>query len=330
MRMRVESALRGLVVAPVLATLRAMFKQGGVLAWTILMSLGVGCSAIDTEDDFVGSGAGGTGPDLGGGGDGGGWNEAGAPNQQNDCSEAAKQVYLVDSDYAFLKFEPQTMTFTNLGFLKCPAGGATPNSMAVDRSGTAWVNYSDGSIFHVDIETLACEATAFEPNQQGFGTLGMGFVSDSEGSSAESLFVTDGGRLGKIDTTTLTLERIGTVQDKPEFTGNGLAELWGFSPPDQLSFQPGGLVQKIDKTSGKALKKFNLTLEAPSITGGGVAWAFAFWGGSYYLFYQGPRPETDVYKFNPTNGTVQKLNQRPGGRIVGAGVSTCAPVVPPS
>ncbi len=244
----------------------------------------------------------------------------------DDCFDAAKQVYLVNDDYAFLKFEPQTMTFTRLGALRCPAGTATPNSMAVDRSGTAWVNYSDGSIFHVDIETLACKATAFEPNQQGFGMLGMGFVSDAPGSSAESLFVTDGGKLGKLDTKTLVLEQIGTVQDKPEFAGNGLGELWGFSPPDQQAFQPGGLVQKFDKTSGQTIKKYDLTLEAPLY---GVAWAFAFWGGSYYLFYQGPRAETDVYQFNPTDGTTEKLDERPGGRIVGASASTCAPVVPP-
>ena len=34
--------------------------------------------------------------------------------------------------------------------------GATPNSMAVDRSGTAWVNYSDGRLFKVSTKDAKC------------------------------------------------------------------------------------------------------------------------------------------------------------------------------
>src|SRR5436190_23018268 len=53
------------------------------------------------------------------------------------CSDAAKLVYLVDANNDFLSFKPDTVTFTKIGSLNCPAQfGATPFSMGVDRSPT--------------------------------------------------------------------------------------------------------------------------------------------------------------------------------------------------
>lgn len=271
-----------------------------------------------------GSGGGTTVVDSGGGttSTGGSTSTGGDP----DCSDAAKQVYLVDSNYQFIKFEPATMQFTTLGALSCPTSG-TPNSMAVDRDGTAWVNYSNGEIFHVDVETLNCQASGYLPNQQGFGTLGMGFVSDAAGSNEETLYVTDEGRFGKIDTASKLLTALGSTTGQPEFTGTGLAELWAFAPPGQGT--TSGVVQQLNKSNGTPLQNFPLSLPQPDIFTGGTAWAFAAWGGFFYIFYQGPNPTTDVYIFNPSNGSANLNRNLPNLRIVGAGVSTCAPTEPP-
>lgn len=60
-----------------------------------------------------------------------------------------------------------------------------------------------------------------------------------------------------------------------------------------------------------------------------AAWAFAYyWGGSFYLFYMVSPPDTAtrVYKIG-SEGTLNVHIDNTGLEIVGAGVSTCAPVI---
>ena len=58
-----------------------------------------------------------------------------------------------------------------------------------------------------------------------------------------------------------------------------------------------------------------------------LAWAFAYYGGDYWVFLmKGSETTTTVYQIDGTNGTV--TGTTPTQRvIVGAGVSTCAPTV---
>ena len=65
----------------------------------------------------------------------------------------------------------------------------------------------------------------------------------------------------------------------PELTGNGNAELWGWFPSDATG-NGTPRVEKIDKTSGAPLTTYML----PSLQGMPSAWAFAFWGGDYWIF----------------------------------------------
>jgi hypothetical protein len=51
---------------------------------------------------------------------------------------------------------------TPLGTLACPAAGATPFTMTVTES-SAYVAYTDSRIYQVDLATLACTLTAFDP-----------------------------------------------------------------------------------------------------------------------------------------------------------------------
>jgi len=243
----------------------------------------------------------------------------------DDCNSRARWVYLVDDSSVLLRFEPDSLTFSAIGSLDCPSF-ATPFSMSVDRHAVAWVLYQDGALFHASTRDASCAETSFEPNQAGFDLFGMGFVGDGVGG--ETLFVAggdDGGiglgsaRLAAVDTTTLRLTPRGdTLQGWPELTGTGDGQLWAFFP-DTL---PPSAAQ-LDTSTGATLRSHDLSALPPSSPS---AWAFAFWGGRYYVFLQSSGDaSTNVYRMDPDGSSSLVLSDT-GYRIVGAGVSTCAPV----
>jgi hypothetical protein len=252
-------------------------------------------------------------------------------SNQGGCSDAAKLVYVVDENYTFSQFDPMTKTFHDLGQLSCPAGGgATPFSMSVDRNAIAWVLYSDGELFRVDTTSLACTATSWH-TQAGLTQFGMGFSTDTSGGDTDTLFVAGGAdvsgastsTLAKLDTTSMSATTVGTVTGWPELTGTGTAELWGWFPSDETGTTTPR-VEKLDKTSGAPLQTFNLS----SLTGAPSAWAFAFWGGDFWVFLAKDLDfSTTVYQIDGTNGTIKGMTPTGSRLIVGAGVSTCAPVV---
>jgi hypothetical protein len=177
-------------------------------------------------------------------------------------------------------------------------------------------------MYHVDILTAGCTDTSFVSNTPGFSKFGMGFVADSPGSSAETLYVADfdGSALGRIDTSSLMLSAVGgydQIFQSAELTGTGHARLFGFfttSPP---------IVAEIDPKSAKILSQ----APQPSVDIGS-AWAFAFWGGDFYLFTS-PGSSSRVDRYRPSDGTTVNLKSSVGFHIVGAGVSTCAPTEMP-
>jgi hypothetical protein len=250
----------------------------------------------------------------------------------DECVERARWIYLIDSDGTLVQFRPDTLEFFDVGPIGCAAAGATgqPFSMSVDRDANAWILHSPalgmgpGSLYKVSTADASCESTTFTPNQHGFELFGMGFVSDAEGSDEETLYVAGGSSsgigtgsssLGWIDMTTLTLTPIGPVPGWPELTGTGLGELWGFFPHS-------GEVHKLNKYNGEVLQTYPLSIPA----GNTEAWAFAFWGGDFYIFHKLMLDaSTNVFKLEMEDGTTTEVVPDSGYRIVGAGVSTCAP-----
>lgn len=260
----------------------------------------------------------------GGGGGGGGGNEDG-------CSDDAKLVYVVDSNNTMSKFDPATKTFTNLGTLNCPAqSGASPFSMGLDRNAIAWVLYSSGELFRVDTTNLNCAKSTWT-SQQGLTLFGMGFSTDMQGGTTDTLFVAGGGAvqtgssatLATLNTQTFTATIIGEVSGWPELTGTGSAELWGWFPSDALGLGTPRVAQ-IDKATGATIKSYPLQ----ALAGAPSAWAFAFWGGDFWIFLQKDlETSTTVYQIDGTTGSMKGSTPAPGRTIVGAGVSTCAPIV---
>lgn len=268
---------------------------------------------------------------AGGTGGGGGTSLDGGVDE---CSAEAKLIYVVDQNRRFSSFNPRLVgttggPFADLGTLSCPAQtGAEPFSMAVDRNATAWVVYDSGELFTVDVKTLPlqCVKTAFRP-QQGVAMFGMGFVANTPGSSDETLFISGSDfnsslastKFGTLSTTPpYTISLRGTLPGGPELTGTGDAKLWAFSP----NVSPPK-VARLSKVSGTVEAMF----EAPALAGSPRAWAFAFWGGDFFIFLQrSTDASTQVWRMNGMTGAITAAVRDTGRTVVGAGVSTCAPI----
>jgi hypothetical protein len=254
----------------------------------------------------------------------------------SDCSDASKLVYVIaDQTNVMYSFAPDTLVFTPLGVPKCQTA-ASVNSMAVDRSGYAWINYDDGSIWKVDTSTMACTATTFMSGQAGFSpNLSMGFSSDTSGSIAETLFVADntgddttiadGKGAARVDLGTMTLTPLGgpftgqVAGWRGELTGTGDARLFGFftTTPAYLAE-----IQKANGTTPVAA-----VLPGVDATMGG--YAFSFWGGKFWFYTASTTPTSSVTMYDPATLQTQVVLSDIGFVIVGAGVSTCAPLTFP-
>lgn len=310
------------------------------LVWSFGCSAG-GSGSEDPDDPTstnTGGGSifedGGTGASLFDGGPGGGSGDG--------CSEASKYVYVVDQNRSFYRFDPtipNTSAFQLVGTLNC-AVGDEPNSMSINREGHAYVLYGRSAplqpggfaceaLNQVDIETANCLAPSpFSCGAGGFTKFGMGYATDGPNTTEETLFLGSSidTNFGALDVTTGIVEPRGALPIQgPEFTGNANGELWGFFP-----YETPPQVKQLDKSSGAQLQSIPLGTLPDVGSGYMAAWAFAYWGGSFYLFYMVDPPDTStqVYKLE-YDGTLVKYIANTGLVVVGAGVSTCAPVEPP-
>jgi hypothetical protein len=237
------------------------------------------------------------------------------------CVEASQWIYTVDQSGMFSRFDPATSTFTDIGTLNCPSF-YTPFSMAVDQNAIAWVAYSDGSLFKVDTATGKCEATSFKVGQHGFTSFGMGFVFDPL-TGVDTLYIAGGSsgsstqsELATVSFPALLVTPVGTTDGMPELSGTGDGSLWGFFPAGS---SPTGMatLARIDPASGATLESYTYKTMT-----GGSNWAMKFWGGSFWIFL-----DDSLYKVLRTDLKNPLLVMSNGSRkIVGAGVSTCAPL----
>lgn len=238
-----------------------------------------------------------------------------------ECTASSRWIYTIDDQGTLAEFNPTTRQFTNIGVLRCPDAGS-PFSMAVDQNAIAWVEYTTGQIYRVDTRTAACSATSFKVNPS-LSNFGMGFVFDPI-SGKDSLYVAGGtyygetpSTLGTIAFPSLSLTPVGKLYfGAPELTGTGDGQLWGFAP----SFNSASGVTtlaRIDPKTAAVLAQHPFTevsLESSS-------YALSFWGGSFWLFlgstiYEVPRSTLKASLAVPYSGH----------NVVGAGVSTCAPL----
>jgi hypothetical protein len=225
----------------------------------------------------------------------------------------------------------------------------------------AWVNVAtlstgarSNTLYKVDTSNAECERTNIKSGYIG----GMGFSSDEGNKEKETLFVF--GQSGSPSAPERTLDHVDfdseTIVQGPsvstnagELTGTGDGRLFGFvikeAQVDQVSGKPllDNLlaVTELDKTTGDDSGEVVLKgVKYPHDPG----FAFSFWGGEFYVYsapltipanypYEQPpqdlkdEPTTDVARYNPTTKTTEAAYMKAiGFHIVGAGVSTCAPL----
>jgi hypothetical protein len=268
---------------------------------------------------------------------------------QRACSaDGVDLIYVVDDANNLLSFDPRLIgtgpgPFHLVGRLSCPAGAplpdfatttATPFSMGVDRDAVAWVLYNSGEIFNVSTQRRL-HPTSFVKQQnvgRRWDVFGMGSSPTPPAATPSSCDRRRPTRWSAATSATsprgAAVNRVGalsaTVEYSPELTGLGDATLWGFYPGTSQAF-----VQQIDKATGAGTGN---RLSIPGGLGGTVtAWAFAQWGGKFYVFvttadFLGTETST-VRTLDRTTGAYAQVITNSPYRVVGAGVSTCAPVV---
>jgi hypothetical protein len=320
----------------------------------VVVAAFVGCSATSTvqftsagpsgssgegASGPSGTGPSGTGGSTGTNGMGGGIGFDAGPSGGTGgggpgCSAASELVYVFATDNTIWSFDPPTKQFTFVAMVDC-ATTLSPNSMAIDRNLVAWLNYEDGvdgNIFRFDLKVKSgCTQTPIVL-PSGFEQVGMGFSSDTPGGSSETLYVDGigGAGLARVDMSNNTVVPIGTFGNDPnligqsaELTGTGDARLFGYFTTDPVR------VAQLDKATGQAINDFPLNGVSPPSD-----WAFSFWGGDFYL-YAAPGDNStgnsSVIHYSPSSMAVDpSYVPDVGFTIIGAGVSTCAPLKPPN
>ncbi len=250
------------------------------------------------------------------------------------CSAAAELVYVFSTDSDIWSFDPPSKQFTKIATPNCPA--SSPNSMAIDRDLVAWLNYVGGIYTFLTLNRP--RAPAWTPASRappGFEQVGMGFSTDAVGGTAETLYIGTASAAAEsspeIDMATMTVVPIGTFSNdnklsgqSAELTGTGDARLFGYFTTEN----PYVRVAQLDKTTSNVLSDNLLNGVLPPSD-----WAFSFWGGDFYL-YAAPGTNatgnSSVIHYTPSTNAVDATYVADVGfSIIGAGVSTCAPLVAP-
>jgi len=248
-------------------------------------------------------------------------------------------IFVLSDNAELYKYLPDENSFENLGALGCDM----PNtfSMAVDRAGFAWVMFAppNGELRKVDVTNPAnCEDPGYTPGQEGITRFGMAFVTEDQFNTCDRLYGNtydgiggfgegpDAGTFLTVDPDTQVLETLGlTTFNGAELTGTGDGRTFMFG-----GVNPAKLVE-VNKQNGEYLD--TIPLGDLNLTS---AFAFAFFAGDFYFFTESGNPGSNSkvthfdYDDSDNNG-IQDLtivNNNAPIRIVGAGVSTCAPFLP--
>lgn len=239
------------------------------------------------------------------------------------CTDAsAAYVYVVTAGQNLYAFEPEGGTFKLVGNIDCIVGSV--DSMAVDRGGTAYVEYTSGNLFRVNTQTAKCSGTAYKPSQ-AWNHYGMGFSAIDNGP-AEQLFIAEATYqhpslgFGTVDTTSFAFQFVApfnpTLGNAVELTGTADGRLYAYF----LDPVAGSYLTRVDKTTGQLLEQTPLSFGAPD-----SAFAFSHWAGDFLFFVAPQGGSTTVTRYHTADGSTEVVAQLAGEQVVGAGASTCAP-----
>lgn len=241
----------------------------------------------------------------------------------DNCSESAKLIYLVSVDDELISFNPTvpgTAAYKLIGTLDCPAI-SSPQSMSVNRNGTAFVFYDEGALFQVSTTDASCQSTSYvHPVQSGFNQLGMGFTATTPDTEDETLFVVSPVfGLATVAFPSLAVSQLGVLQ-------GSAAELTGGIDGKLFHFDAGNAqLNEVDRVAYT-----RQPVHAFSGLAGTQAWAFSRYAGKFYMFTSPGQPTpTRTTEYDPVTNVETVRDANIGYVIVGAGQSTCVPPPPP-
>ncbi len=260
------------------------------------------------------------------------------PEEGCPCAPGTELIYVLSDAGTIWSFDPETLQLSKVADILC--GGHTSTfSMGVSRKARAWVQYQHGDIYTVDLndpnDPIACLDPGFPHGHPKFPNFGMAFVANSPTDTCDKLYAHSAfapdvigpgsGALGVIDPYTIEISEVAPLDyGWGELTGTATGRLFAY----QGSAPP--LLNEYNKDTGELLD----TIALPGLTGDS-AFAFAWWGGDFYLFHDpdsfGGASDVWHLDYDESDGPGQMLtkvvSQAPI-RVVGAGVSTCVPTGP--
>jgi hypothetical protein len=253
------------------------------------------------------------------------------------CAEGTDLVYVVARDGSLHSFDPGDFRFRRIGTLDCPgASRSLPHSMAVDRSGQAWIDFDNGVLALARISDASCTSSKVDVRSARIGArFGMGFAPTPEGGiggetlflATEPLRVVDDGRvvrgtsvLARIDDGT-SIRIAGRFPD----TLRGLSgELSSRSDGKLFAFFTGDPFELAEIDPATADVRWQRSLEGMRFAQPGRgSWAFAAVGSEFFFFWADANASSTVTRLRE-DGTIEHVIRDAGMQIVGAGASTCA------
>ncbi|MCA9659799.1 MAG: hypothetical protein KC486_15760 [Myxococcales bacterium] len=284
-------------------------------------------------------------------GDGGSGDATTGPDDSMcPCGDKLDLIYVLSDDRELWTYDPANNSFALVGPLGCPTSDGT-FSMGVGRDGYAWIQTTKadliqginvGDLYELDVNNPAnCTDPGYNPGANAWIHFGMAFVSNSADDPCDRLYGqhwngqsgqwNEGpgvGKLGVFDEQALQMTTIGaTNYNGAELTGTGDGRLYAFGGV------PNAKLIQFDKASASEVE--SITFNGFPLTN---AFAFAFWGGDFYFFTNsvengiGTPSKVTKLDYDNSDGDGQVLttvNNSAPILVVGAGVSTCAPLMPP-
>jgi hypothetical protein len=239
------------------------------------------------------------------------------PDSALSCPDGGlPTAYLLDEAGALYTFSPATLETVLLGTPDC---GTTelPWTVSVSREGVAYLVFEDWNIYAVDLASLGCKKTAFQPGQLGISEEFA--IAISRATPTERMFVygqppgMPGPILTSTDLTSFVLTEVGPVLPltMPETAFDMQADLLGHL----FVFTVDGLLTEIDATTAQV----TISSQTDFPPSEDSSWAVMTYQDQVYMF-----ANLQVARYDATSHTAVVLGSLTGtGDIVGASAVPC-------
>ena len=220
--------------------------------------------------------------------------------------DVCASIYLLAKNGDLLRFSPAKKGLSRVGHPTCPIGEDGVRSLAVDRSGKAWIPALDGRIAEVNVHDATCSMTAFAAHQSGFATVNLTLAgatlygADDHGWGGD---VAPSLGLATIDRTTWKLTPVHKTPARMNLAGAASGALYAASP---------GVVEELAPVTYKGTD-----LKITGLAKGPGA-PMAFHRGALWFF--GP---SGVLRFDLGTKTLRKELPALSLPIDGAGAASC-------